>query len=343
MECWSGPSSDYETAQAALLAAGITDGLPVIPPTADRVQRMLKAAGVDPEGTLGVLPPTYVEGTWQQVAINAVMAGCTPACLKIVGTAVGAMCADEFNLLGIATTTGSACPMIIVNGPAAAAAGMNAGANALGPGNLANASIGRAIGLVLRNVGGAIPGELDMATLGQPGKYSFCVAENEADSPWTPLHVDRGFDPGQGVVTVVGAAGSIEINDSSSSDPADLAQTYAGSMPAAGNTGPDGVVGGGEPVLLVPPEHATLFHRGGCGKPQVKALIHGRARLPLDWLGGPMRRSVGEQCHALGRDWLPVGATPEDLLLVVCGGVGRKAAYVPSWSGPTRAVSRAID
>ncbi len=343
MECWTGPSSDYEIAQAALLDAGITDGLPVIPPTADRVQRMLKAAGVDPEGTLGVLPPTYVEVTWQQVAINAVMAGCTPPCLKIVGAAIGAMCDDAFNLLGIATTTGSACPLVIVNGPAAIAAGMNAGANALGPGNAANASIGRAVGLVLRNIGGAMPGEVDMATLGQPGKYSFCVAENEASSPWSALHVDRGFDPGQGVVTVVGAAGSTEINDSSSSSPADLAQTYAGSMPAAGNVGSAGAVGGGEPVLLVPPEHAALFHRGGCSKAQAKALIHERARLPLEWLGEPMRRSLTEQGVDLGRGWLPVGATPEDLLLVVCGGVGRKAAYIPSWSGPTRAVSRRVE
>ncbi len=342
MECWTGPSSDYEITQAALLAAGITDGLPVIPPTPDRVQRMLAAADVDPSGTLGVLPPSYVDVTWEQVAINAVMAGCTPACLKIVGTAIGAMCADEFNLLGIATTTGSAWPMVIVNGPAASGAGMNAGANALGPGNLANASIGRAVGLALRNIGGAIPGELDMATLGQPGKYSFCVAENEAASPWAPLHVERGFDPAQGVVTVVGASGSIEINDSASSDAADLAQTYAGSMPAAGNVGSAGAVGGGEPVLLVPPEHATLFQRGGCSKAQVKILIHERARLPLDWLGGPMRRSLEDHGINLGNGGLPVCSTPEDLLLVVCGGVGRKAAYIPSWSGSTRAVSRAV-
>ena len=108
MDCWTGPSSDYEDTQAALLAAGITDGLPVIPPTAARVERMMAAAGVDPAATLGVLPPTYVDVTWQQVAINAVMAGCTPPCLKIVGAAIAAMCADEFNLLGIATTVGGA-------------------------------------------------------------------------------------------------------------------------------------------------------------------------------------------------------------------------------------------
>jgi hypothetical protein len=343
MDCWAGPSSDYEATQAALLAAGITDGLPVIPPTAERVARMLGAAGVDPAGVLGVLPPSFVEATWEQVAVNAVMAGCTPAGLKIVGAAIAALCAEPFNLLGIATTTGSACPMLVVNGPSAAAAGMNAGANALGPGNAANASIGRAVGLVLRNLGGAIPGEMDMATLGQPGKYTFCVAENESASPWAPLHVDRGFDPGQGVVTVIGASGSIEVNDSSSRDPADLAQTWAGSMPAAGNLGPAGAVGGGQPVLLLPPEHAALFHRGGCSKAQAAALIHARARLPLDWLPASMREGLSEPAKDADRGGLPVGSSPDDLLLVVCGGVGRKGAYIPSWSGPTRAVSRAIE
>jgi hypothetical protein len=315
----------------------------VIPPTAERVARMLGVAGVDPAGVLGVLPPSFVEATWAQVAINAVMAGCTPAGLKIVGAAIAALCTEPFNLLGIATTTGSACPMLVVNGPSAAAAGMNAGANALGPGNAANASIGRAVGLVLRNLGGAIPGEMDMATLGQPGKYAFCVAENESDSPWTPLHVDRGFEPGQGVVTVIGASGSIEVNDSSSRDPADLAQTWAGSMPAAGNLGPAGAVGGGQPVLLLPPEHAALFHRSGCSKAQAAALIHARARLPLDWLPTSMREGLPGQATDAARDGLPVGSGPDDLLLVVCGGVGRKGAYIPSWSGPTRAVSHAIE
>lgn len=334
MDHWSGPSGDYELTQAALLAAGVTDGLPVIPPTQDRVERLLAAAGADPLALLGTLPPCYAEVTWRDVAINAVMAGCTPPCLPVVAAAVAALCAPEFNLLGIATTTGSACPLIIVNGPIVQAAGMNCGANALGPGNLANATIGRAVGLVLRNVGGAMPGEVDMATLGQPGKFTFCLAENEAQSPWPPLHVERGFDREQSVVTVAGVSGISEVVDSVSSSAADLAQTLAASMLSAGN------VGGGEPVLLLPPEHVELFRRGGCDKLQAKHLIHERARLPLDWLAGSMREALGAEVARL--PWLPVAERAQDILVVVCGGFGRKAAFIPSWSGPTRAVSRAI-
>jgi hypothetical protein len=252
------------------------------------------------------------------------------------------MSAPEFNLLGIATTTGSACPLIIVNGSVATAAGMNAGANALGPGNRANATIGRAVGLVLRNVGGAIPGEVDMATLGQPGKYGFCIAENEAMSPWPPLHVERGFETGQSVVTVVGVSGSGEVVDSVSMAGTDLAQTMAASMLSAGNVGSMGTVGGGNPVLLIPPEHAELFRRSGLDKGHVKQLIHERAQLPLDWLSPAMRASLSREATALPGAPLELCERAEDILLVVCGGVGRKATFVPSWSGPTRAVSRAI-
>jgi len=342
VDCWTGPANDYEISQMALLEAGITDGLPVIPPTRERVDRMLAASGCDPQATLGLLPPSYADISWQDVAINAVMAGCTAACLPVVGAAVEALCAPEFNLLGVATTTGSACPMIIVNGPVIATAGMNCGANALGPGNRANASIGRALSLVLRNVGGAIPGEMDMATLGQPGKYGFCIAENEAESPWPPLHVERGFDPAQSVVTVVGVSGSGEAVDSVSKTAADLAQTLAGSMLSSGNVGSARTVGGGEPVLLMPPEHAEVFRRSGCDKLQVKQLIHQRARLPLDWLAQAMRESLARDGDGAARPWLEVAERPEDILLVVCGGVGRKATVVPSWSGSTRAVSRAV-
>jgi len=340
MDHWSGPSGDYELTQAALLAAGITDGLPAIPPTKDRVERLLAAVGADPMALLGTLPPCYAEVTWRDVAINAVMAGCPPPCLPIVAAAVTALCAPEFNLLGIATTTGSACPLIIVNGPVVTTAGMNCGANALGPGNQANATIGRAVALVLRNVGGAIPGEVDMATLGQPGKFTFCLAENEAQSPWPPLHVERGFDREQSVVTVVGASGICEVVDSASSSAADLAQTLAGSMLSVGNVGSAGTVGGGEPVLLLPPEHVELFRRGGCDKLQVKQLIHGRARLPLEWLSRPMREAFGTDAERL--PWLTVTDRAQDILIVVCGGFGRKAAFIPSWSGPTRAVSRIV-
>ena len=153
-----------------------------------------------------------------------------------------------------------------MNGPIARDIGMNGGANAFGPGNRANATIGRAVRLTLQNVGGARPGEIDMATLGQPGEYTFCFAENEAQSPWPPLHVERGFDREASVVTVVGVSGTIEIVDSESRTAADLAQTFAQSMLIAGNVGGAGLLGGGEPLIVMPPEHADVFARDGCCK-----------------------------------------------------------------------------
>lgn len=304
---------------------------------------MLKVCQLDAAEVLAILAPAFDQATWHNVAINAVMAGCRPEYLPVVGAAIAAIAADEFNLLGIATTTGSATPLVIVNGPIVRDIGMNAEANALGPGNRANATIGRAVHLALQNIGGAKPGETDMATLGQPGKYTFCFAENEAASPWLPLHVERGFPAAASVVTVVGASGTIEVVDSESLTAADLAQTFAQSMLIAGNIGGAGLLGGGEPLIIMPPEHAFVFQREGYSKDQVKAEIYERATLSIDRLSPPMRKRIIADAAADGnRDVLRVADSPRDVMIVVAGGVGRKAIYVPTWSGTTRAVSRGV-
>ena len=203
MDVWQGKhDAAWDEAQEELFAAGVTDGLPVTPPTRERVEKMLEHCGIDGNEVVITLPPAFEEATWRDIAINAVMAGCLPAYLPVVGAAVEALAAPEFNLVGVATTTGSATPIVIVNGPVVAELGMNVEGNVLGPGNRANAAIGRAVCLALRNIGGAKPGELDMATLGQPAKYTCCFAENEASSPWPALHVERGFDKDSNVVTI---------------------------------------------------------------------------------------------------------------------------------------------
>ena len=347
MEPWcETPGVSFEALQDELTAAGLTDGLPVVPPTRERIERMLEQCRFEPGDIVAVLPPLNGEATWHDLAINAVMAGCRADYLPIVGAAIEALAAAEFNLLGVATTTGSAAPLIIVNGPIAAAIGMNAGANALGPGNRANATIGRAVSLVLRNVGGAVPGEIDMATLGQPAKYTFCLAENEAQSPWPPLHVERGFPADASVVTVVGVAGIVEVVDSVSNRPGDLAQTFAQSMLIAGNVGTGGRIGGGEPLIIVPPEHAAVFHDGGCSKAEAKAIIYERVIFPLSRLSSAVREHMlslgGVAAMHEGEPVLRIAHKADDLMLVVAGGVGRKAAYVPTWSGGTCAVSRAV-
>jgi hypothetical protein len=347
MEPWPGTSdASSERTQGEIYAAGLGDGLPIVPPTADRVNRMLAASGVDPDAVICELPPLFAAATWHAIAINAVMAGCKDEYLAIIGAAIDALAEPEFNLIGIATTTGSAATLVIVNGPVTRSLEMNAAANALGPGNRANASIGRAVRLVLQNVGGATPGEIDMATLGQPAKFTFCLAENEAGSPWPPLHVERGFETAASVVTVVGASGIVEVVDSSSCAPEELAQTFAQSMLIAGTLGGAALLGGGEPLLVLPPEQAQLLAQAGCSKTQFKALVWERAFLPLESLSPPIGRHLVERRRSAGetdpRAPLRVAEQPADIMIVVAGGVGIKAAYIPTWGGSTRAVSRRV-
>ena len=339
MHPWTGSHDEsWDAAQHALMQAGLTDGLPVVPPTDERVRIMMASARVDGAARVALLPPAYTHATWRDVAMNAVMAGCAPEYLRVVGAAIEGISAPEFNLLGIATTTGSATVCVIVSGPIAREIGMNAATNALGPGNRVNATIGRAVQLVLRNIGGARPGEVDMATLGQPGKYTFCFAENEAQSPWPPLHVERGFDAQASVVTVVGVSGTVEVVDSESQTPADLAQTFAQSMLIAGNIGSAGLLGGGEPLIVIPPEHAEVFSRADYSRAQTKAAIYEQALLPIDRLATPLRARA--QASGGAREgYLRIAARPDDIMIVLAGGVGRKAAYLPTWSGGTRAGS----
>ena len=342
MEIWNESAGlDWEQTQSALAKLGWSDGLPLVPPTRERVEAALQVSRVEADEIVAVLPPAYESVTWHDVAINAVLAGCKSEYLRVIGAAVSAMASPEFNLLGIATTTGSATTCVIVNGPIAREIGMNCGSNALGPGNRANASVGRAVRLVLQNAGGARAGETDMATLGQPGKLALCFAENELESPWPALHVERGFDRDESVVTVVGVSGTIEVVDSESKTAAELAQTFAQSMLIAGNVGSAGLLGGGEPLVVVPPEHAQVFAGGGGSKTDAKRAIYERALLAIDRLSPPLRARA-QASGGAPDGYLRVARAPEDVMIVVAGGVGRKGAYLPTWSGTTKAVSRRI-
>jgi hypothetical protein len=341
MEIWRGiPDTGWEKAQDELAALGLTDGLPVVPPTPARVEAMLRANGCEADTVVCDLAPMLRPARWLDIAINAVMAGCQPECLPVVGAALEAMAAEEFNLIGVSTTTGSAAPLVIVNGPVAARLGMNSAANALGPGNRANATMGRAISLCLRNIGGATPGEMDMATLGQPAKYTCCFAENEAQSPWPPLHVERGHAPGDSVVTVVGVSGTVEVVDSASSRSGDLAQTFAQSLLIAGTVGGAGLIGGGEPLIILPPELADTCASDGCSKQRLKTAIFERAVMPFDCLSPAVQEHLTGRTGGAGP--LRIAQKADDILIVVAGGVGVKAAYAPNWGGGSRAVSRRV-
>lgn len=342
MQPWLGDDTLTHSLQESLATAYRADGLPLIPPTAQRIAAMLTHNGYNASDEIAMLPPAFESATAHDIALCAVMAGCKPDYMPVLVAAVDALSDMAFNLVGIATTTGSAAPIYIVNGPIVERIGLNAKNNALGGGHRANATIGRAMTLILQNIGGAIPGEVDMATLGQPAKFSCCFAENDAESPWSPLHVERGFAPDASVVTVVGISGTGEVNDSDSHDAAGLAQTFAQSMLIAGVSGGSGLLGGGEPLCILPPEWAAMFDRDGYSKQMTKQAIWEQAKLSVEKLPPGLRKHRMSAASDPSATVIRVAEKADDLMILVAGGVGRKAAYAPTWGGTTKAISRQI-
>jgi hypothetical protein len=255
---------DIETA----FARGWTDGLPVVPPTPARVLNMLDGTRRAPDEVVAVVPPDLVPVTVEKVAINAVMAGCLPEYLPVVLAAVKAACTDAFNMHGLLCTTYFSGPVVVVNGPIARDLRMNSGVNCLGQGNRANATIGRALQLVVRNVGGGVPGGIDRATFGGPGKLTFCFAEDETGSPWEPLSVERGFAPGASTVSLFPGHGPSAIVDQISRTPESLARSFAAKLRAVSH--PKLVMGMGA-MLVVSPEHARVFGAAGWTKARLRA------------------------------------------------------------------------
>ena len=284
---------------------GWTDGLPVVPPTPDRVERMLKGTDRDPDELIAAIPPKWGRATVEKIAINAVMAGCKPAYLPLVLTAVEAMTAEQFNLHGVQVTTSHVGPMLIVNGPIRKQLDINDGFNLFGQGYRANATIGRAVRLVCTNIGGAVPGELDRAAFGHAGKYTCCIAENEEASPWRGMHVDRGFQTEASTVTVFAAAGPQTVNDHGSNTAEGILNTISENIAAPGNSS-------GETLLVIGVEHAKTISADGFSKADVRRYI----------------ADTTERYSA------------EDLLLMVAGGpAGRWTIVVPGWGSPS---SRAV-
>jgi len=319
-----------------------TDGLPIVPPTPERVRRMLTGTQRKPNDVIAQVAPGFGTATVERIAINAVMAGCEPACLPVLIAAVEAACSPEFNLQGIQATTNPVAVWLIVNGPIVNTLGMNFGPNCLGQGNWANATLGRALHLVLQNVGGAIPGEMDRATHGQPGKFLFCCAENEAENPWEALHIERGFAAGESTVTVMGAEGTTNMN-THSKDAEDILRVAAETMKRpAGND----YRTGGEPWMIFSPEHAEVLKAGGYSKAAVKQrlweLSHMPARLQT-------RTDHAHTVHARSAELgsvtpdtlLPVSRSADMLGVIVAGGPGTHSVYVSSF-GNTRSVTRAV-
>jgi hypothetical protein len=334
-----------EDEMEACFERGWSDGLPVVPPTEERVLRMLEGTSRSPNEVVGIIPPNNHECTVEKVAINAVLAGCKPEYLPVVLAAVEAACLDAFCLHGLVATTYFSGPVVIVNGPMAKAIGMNSGVNVLGQGNRANATIGRALQLIIRNVGGGVPGGIDQATLGNPGKYTFCFAEDEAGSPWAPLSVERGFAPGSSTVTLFAGNGVQDIYDQQSRRPESLARSFAACLRTV--THPK-VVLGADAVLVVSPEHGRVFREAGWSKARLKEEIHQQLQLSVRELArGADGMAEGMPAHLLaGKETLPK-FRPDGLMIVYAGGkAGLFSAIIAGWanSGPrgSQPVTKAI-
>lgn len=254
----------------ALFARGWTDGLPVVPPTPQRVLRMLEGTHRDPGETVAVLAPNYQPATVEKIAANAVMAGCRPEYMPVVLAAVEAAASHDFNLHGVAATTFFSGPVVIVNGPITARIGMNSGLNALGPGNRANATIGRALNLIIRNIGGARPGEVDRSMQGHPTKYTMAFAEREHDSPWTSLAFERGIPEGVSAVTLFAGQGPAPVADQLSREPESLARSLATSLRVVSHAKAVGRVAA---VVTVAPEHAAVFGSHGWSKQDLRERV----------------------------------------------------------------------
>ncbi len=310
---------DAEAVFEYLLERKWTDGLPVIPPTPERVERMLAGTRRDPGEVVARLNPRQGDATVERVAINAVMAGCAPAYLPVVLAAVEAVADPAFNLTGIQATTNPVGPLVVVNGAVRTRIGMNCGRNALGPGNRANATIGRALRLCLINIGGGIPGDVDKAILGMPGKYTFCLGENEEESPWEPLHATRGLAVDESAVTVVGAQGTNNVVILSG-NAEDALVLVADAMNTMGNN--NVVSGNGNPIVFFSPGTARqLVEQGFPTRRSVQEFLFEHARIPMERFPAreilpskPMsiRTIIDGKVCAVHR--------PEDLLVVVAGG-----------------------
>jgi hypothetical protein len=313
-----------EAVSSTYFENGWTDGLPIFPPTKEAVDRMMATTKRDPSEVIGTIPPILGKATVEKIAINAVMAGCLPEYMPVLIAAVSAMCEEPVRLHTMQPTTHPVAPLLIVNGPIIKKLGMNGKSGAFGPGWRSNATIGRAIRLILINIGGAFPGKTDMSTQGQTSKYIFCIAENEEDNPWQPLHVERGFDASTSTVSVVGVEGPHNINDRAALVGVDLLSTIAGTMATLGNNTVKGM--DGDAVLALGPEHARIIARSGFSKDDIRDFLYEKARVPRKAFH---KRLIEERFHNLPEDaMIPTTVLKENLIIIVVGGVGKHSSFL---------------
>ena len=321
--------SSAEDEFEAMYARGWTDGLPVIPPTRERVLRMLTGTTRHPQDIVAIAPPDLVELTVEKIAINAVMAGCLPEYMPWVIAALEAVCNDQFNMHGVLATTMPVGPVIICNGPGTRAIGMNSGINAFGQGNRANNTIGRAVQLTIRNVGGGRPGEVDRATHGNPGKISFCFAEDEENSPFTSLATERGVPLGENAVTVFAGEGPRCVVDQLARTPEELTESLAACLLTVHH--PKLVIGF-DAILTLSPDHGRVYAEAGWSREKLLAEITERTLRPgTDLVRGAQGMAEGVPPH-LRDSTLPKFRAGGLLLTYAGGGAGLFSSIVAGWA-----------
>lgn len=318
---------------------GWTDGLPVVPPTEERVLHFLEVAGKAPADVIGVVPTRGRVVTAEKVAINAVMAGCRPEYMPVVVAAVEAMCEEPFNPHGSMASTGGAAVLMVVNGPVRQKLGFNSQGNLFGPGPAfrANATVGRAVRLVLLNVWGNVPGVLDRSTFGHPGKYAYCVAEDEEHSPWEPLHVERGFKAEESTVTCVAAMAPWQVSNRRGDTPESVLGSIADTMKG-------GSPGAGEIWAVVGGEHRIPIQEAGWSKERCRQHIAAKAVRP--WREWAEAGKAEDPPPGRENDPLPVLRPDGRIVLLAAGGhAGAWSVVIPLWANGAniRSVTKRID
>ncbi len=309
-------------------ANGWTDGLPVIPPTAERIEAMLAAVNLQPGQQLSFIENRQVSVTAEKVAINAVMAGCKPEYMPVIVATVEALADPLYGYHGPATSTGGSAVFMLINGPIAREIGLNNGDNLFGPGWRANATIGRAIRLIMRNVIGTLPGELDRSSLGHPGKYSYCIAENEEDSPWPAFHTTRGFKPAQNAVTIFAAYAPHQYSNGLSATPEGVLATACAQMRVSAGTNRQP-----QYAMVFAGEHQLIMKNGGWSREDVQKYVFENTQMKMADLQRANIRP-GPVTAETESTMQPLVQTPQDLLVIAAGGkAGVQSCYIPGWGG----------
>jgi hypothetical protein len=329
--------ADDEDVYEYCMRAGYSPFLPVVPPTVERVDAFLRSFGAEPDRVIGLVPPCYGAATVEKIAANAVMAGCRPEHMEVLVPVVRAACDERFNLHGVQATTNSATPLVVLSGPAAERLGFASGAGVFGNVARANSTVGRALQLVMTNLGGALPGEIDMATLGNPGRFSYCIAENHAESPWEPLHVELGFGTSESTVTLFAATGMMEVSEHTARTGVGVLRTLAATLSMVWSWRRCRRV---DAVVVVCPEHAATLASDGFTKRRARDFLFANTGVPIrafehDGTEGTQDRDL-EEIRIDGEPHYRKFSDPSQIRIVVAGGTaGKFSAVLGGWlAGP---------